>query len=186
MEVEMARIAPLKIADAPEGSRASLQGLEKMLGGFLPNLFATLGASPGALRSLLSWSGALADSGLSERERHVVDLHVSELNGCGYCISAHTLFAVKSGISEQEVAEARTGQGSTARERALLALARRVVRTGGAGAGAEVIAAKEAGITDAEIIDTLAMVALRHFTTAVAQVAQIEIDFPKAPRLPHP
>nr|MBA2540829.1 carboxymuconolactone decarboxylase family protein [Deltaproteobacteria bacterium] len=58
------------------------------------------------------------------------------------------------------------------------------VRTGGARAGGEVAQAREAEVSDATIIDVLAMVALKTFTNAVALVAQTRVDFPKAPRSP--
>lgn len=66
----------------------------------------------------------------------------------------------------------------------MLDLVRRVVRTGGVGAGLELKAVREAGLSDAEIIEVLAHVALKAFTNAVALVAQTEVDFPKQPRLP--
>ncbi|QRK12654.1 hypothetical protein JQX13_23045 [Archangium violaceum] len=65
-----------------------------------------------------------------------------------------------------------------------LALARRVVRTGGHGAGGELVRAREAGLSDAEVVDVIAAVTLRSFTNAVAVVAQTELDWPKAPALP--
>jgi alkylhydroperoxidase family enzyme len=81
-------------------------------------------------------------------------------------------------------ATARDGHGQNAREDALLGLVRRVVRTGGAGTGTELAALREAGVSDREVVEVLAHVALKAFTNAVALVAQTEIDFPKQPRLP--
>ena len=47
-----------------------------------------------------------------------------------------------------------------------------------------ILALREAGVSDQEVIEALAHVALKAFTNAVALVAQTEIDFPKQPRLP--
>jgi alkylhydroperoxidase family enzyme len=58
------------------------------------------------------------------------------------------------------------------------------VRTGGARAGGDVVKAREAGISDAAIVDLLAVVASKQFTNAIAIVAQVEVDFPKVPRPP--
>jgi AhpD family alkylhydroperoxidase len=114
----------------------------------------------------------------------VLALHVSELNGCSYCLSAHTLLAARAGASGEEAAAAREGQSRSRRERAILALGRRILRTGGARAGRELAEAREAGLTDGEILEVVAHVAARALTNATALLAETEIDFPKAPRLP--
>jgi uncharacterized peroxidase-related enzyme len=150
----------------------------------IPNLFATIGHAPATLQSVLSWDAALAKGALTRREIELLNLHVSELNGCGYCVSAHTFLGGRGGIAEADIANARAGRGANEREDALLAFARRVVRTGGSGAGAELVRLREARVSDAAIVDVLSIVALKAFTNAVAIVAQTEIDFPKAARLP--
>jgi uncharacterized peroxidase-related enzyme len=154
--------------------------------GMVPALFATIARSPGSLGGFLGWDAALAGGSLSAREIEQLNLHVSELNGCGYCLSAHGALGARVGLTAAEVADARRGVAASPRERALLALARRVLRTGGAGAGGELARAREAGVSDAEIVDVIAAVALKTFTNAVAIVAQTEIDFPRAADLPAP
>jgi alkylhydroperoxidase family enzyme len=52
------------------------------------------------------------------------------------------------------------------------------------GAGTDLARAREAGLSDAELMEVLAHVSLKTFTNAVAILAQTEIDFPKQPRLP--
>jgi uncharacterized peroxidase-related enzyme len=178
-----ARILPTTIETAPEPSKATLGHLQHTFGK-IPELFATIAHSPTSLDSLLAWDHAITHSSLSRREIELLNLHVSELNGCGYCVSAHEAFAKHGGLSLPEIERARLGQGANPREDALLALARRVVRAGGARTGAEVAQCREAQVPDASIIDVLAVVALKTFTNAVALVAQTPIDFPKAPRLP--
>lgn len=178
-----ARIAPTTLQTAPEESRPLLETLRRALGK-LPNLYATIAHSPAALRGILAFDDSLEKGALSSREAELVRLHVSELNGCGYCVSAHTLIATRVGLSPDEIAAARAGQARTAREAAILGLARRIVRTGGGSAGTELAAAREAGLTDAEIVEVVAHVASKAFTNALAILARTEIDFPRAPRLP--
>ncbi len=180
----MSRISTVPPDTAPAATQPMLQTLQRKLGR-VPNLYATIAHSPSALRSVLAWDGALSQGGtLSRREQEQVNLHVSELNGCGYCVSAHSVVGRSAGLSEQDIEAARTGTGANTRENAILALARRVVRTGGHGAGGELARAREAGLTDAEVVDVLAAVTLRSFTNAVALVAQTELDWPEAPALP--
>lgn len=180
------RIAPTTVATAPEETKSLLMSIKKTLGS-VPNLFATIGQSPAALRGYLAFTDALATGGaLAARDIELVNLHVSELNGCGYCLSAHAALGARVGLSPGEIAAARAGHGSAARDAAILSLARRLVRTGGAGAGTELACAREVGLSDAEIVEVMAHVASKTFTNALAILAQTEIDFPKAPRLPQP
>lgn len=179
----MPRIAPLQIATAPEKARLLFEGLKKQLGS-VPNLYATIGRSPEALQAVLGATEALASGSLSGREVEMVNLFTSELNGCGYCVSAHGTLGKLAGMSPDDIEAARTGRGTNAREQAILALIRRVVRTGGAGAGTDLARAREAGLSDAEVMEVLAHMALKTFTNAVSLIAQVDIDFPKQPRLP--
>ncbi len=179
----MPRISPVQLATASEKVRPLLEGLKKKLG-TVPNLFATIGQSPEALRALLGAMEALDKGALPGREVELVNLLTSELNGCAYCISAHGALGKLAGLSPDEIAAARAGRGSTAREQAILSLVRKVVRTGGSGAGTELAGAREAGLSDAEVVEVLAHVALKTFTNAVGILAQTDIDFPRQPRLP--
>ncbi|HLM48053.1 MAG TPA: carboxymuconolactone decarboxylase family protein, partial [Myxococcaceae bacterium] len=83
------RIAPLTLSTASDTTRPLLEGLKKALG-MVPQLYATIGQAPGALKGLLAFGDALDQQGkLSRREVELVSLHASELNGCGYCVAAH-------------------------------------------------------------------------------------------------
>lgn len=177
------RIQPVTIDSAPQASKGILEGLKKALGS-VPNLYATIAKSPAALQALVQWDQLLASGGLSKREIELINLHVSELNGCAYCVGAHNTLGKMAGISAAEMLDARDGRGQNERESALLALARRVTRAGGPRAGADIARAREAGVSDAEVIEVLAVVASKVFTNAVALVAETEVDFPLAPRMP--
>lgn len=177
------RIAPTTEANAPEATRPLLGELKKALG-MIPNVYAAAGHSSGALANVLGWNASLGKNGLSKKEIEAISLHVSELNGCSYCISAHTVLGGMAGLNADQISAARNGGGSTPRENALLSFARRVVRTGGSRSGTDLMALREAKISDAEVIDALGVIALTQFRNAVALVSDTEIDFPKAPRLP--
>jgi uncharacterized peroxidase-related enzyme len=179
----MARILPTTIETAPAATRPMLEGLKKNLG-MVPALFATIGHSPEALDALLHAMSTLSHGALSAREVELVNLATSELNGCAYCVAAHGALAKRAGIDADAIEAAREARASSTREHAMLRLVARVVRSGGAGTGTELARAREAGLSDAAIVEVLAHVALKTFTNAVALVAQTEIDFPKQPRLP--
>lgn len=177
------RIKVTTEATAPDATKPILAQLRQAIG-MVPNVYAVIGNSPGSLQSVLAWGDAIGKGGLSKREVEQLNLHISDLNGCSYCVSAHSALGARAGLGAEEVAAARSGAGTNARENALLAFARRVIRTGGSRAGTELVTLREAGVTDAEIIDLLALISLNVFRNAVNIVGQTEIDFPKAPRLP--
>jgi uncharacterized peroxidase-related enzyme len=177
------RIEPVVSDRASPEQREALASLKKAFGK-VPALYATFAHSPGVLTALLQLQGAIGKGSLKARERHLIDLHVSQLNGCGYCLSAHATLARMDGIEDVEAL--RAGEVTAPRERALVDLARRLVRTGGPQAGAEIAAAREAGLTDAEIVEAVTAVGVRSLFNALAIAAGTPIDWPKVPRIPEP
>ncbi len=86
----MSRIAtPASIDAAPAAARPALKAVKKQLGS-VPNLFRLVANSPAALEGYLGLNGALAKGALDARTRERIALAVAEINGCGYCLSAHS------------------------------------------------------------------------------------------------
>ncbi|MFE1322312.1 carboxymuconolactone decarboxylase family protein [Kitasatospora phosalacinea] len=86
--------------------------------------------TPQAFRSMLGTAEAVrqaaADAGLDRRLVELVNLRVSQLNGCAYCLDVHTKAALKEGEGVQRLgvlAAWRDAAVFDARERAALALA---------------------------------------------------------------
>ena len=73
---------------APSASRPLLDAVEKSLG-VVPNLYRLVGQSPAALEGLLSLNGAIGRA-LDPKTRARIALAVAQVNGCDYCLSAHT------------------------------------------------------------------------------------------------
>ncbi|MEQ1895662.1 MAG: carboxymuconolactone decarboxylase family protein [Planctomycetota bacterium] len=109
------------------GPQKELLDAVKAKMGLVPNLTRALANSPAALKSYLDFSGALAGSSLSARQREQLALAVAEVNACGYCLSAHTLIGGKLGLKEEQVLDARRGLADDAKTGALLKLAQRIV-----------------------------------------------------------
>src|SRR5215467_12972599 len=83
------RIKPVKLEEATARQREVLEKTRSLVGR-VPGLYATFAQAPDVLAALLQFQGALQKGGLTARDRDLIDLHVSELNGCAYCVSAHT------------------------------------------------------------------------------------------------
>ncbi len=105
----------------------------------------------------------------------MIALATSQVNGCDYCLSAHSFFADKAGMSAQDIVAARHGQLN-----AVAILARQITESRGRLANEQIEAARAAGIDDSKIIEVIAQVALMTLTNYLNNVAQTEIDFPVA------
>ena len=85
--------------------------LQKRLGK-VPNLYATMGYSPFALKGFLDFEETLSKGAFNAKEREAIALVVSEVNGCEYCLAAHTMLAMKRGYSKPETLDIRKGEVS--------------------------------------------------------------------------
>jgi uncharacterized peroxidase-related enzyme len=147
--------------------------------GIVPNLFCVLANAPAALEGYLKLSGALAGGSISAKVREQIALTVAESNMCGYCLSAHVATADRVGLTEKDIADARRAIASTAKIDAFLKLARNIVVLRGEITDTDLGRARACGLTDNEIVETIANVALNIFTNYVNHVAHTLIDFPE-------
>lgn len=174
----MNRITQLDPAQATGKAKQLFDGVRAKLG-VVPNLFRVFGNSPAALGAYLNFSGGLATGVLDEKVRHQIALAVAEINDCTYCRSAHTYLGGKAGLNEQELNDARKVVATDERTAAILNLARSIVVQRGDISEAEFKAARAAKLTDAEIVETVANVALNILTNYLNLVAQTVVDFPE-------
>jgi uncharacterized peroxidase-related enzyme len=169
-------IVPTREA-APAASQPLLAAVEKQLGA-VPNLFRLLALSPAALQGFLGLSGGLAKA-LDVKTRERIALAVAQINGCDYCLSAHTYLGLNlAKIDFVEIALNRKGASSDAKANAAVAFAAQVTQTRGKVTDADLAAVREAGFSDAQIVEIIAVVAENVFTNLVNIVAETEIDFP--------
>jgi uncharacterized peroxidase-related enzyme len=179
-----ARISAVTLETADADTRPILENVRGAVGK-VPNLYGVVAHSAPALRGLLGFEGDLDRHGkLSHREVELIALRMAQLNGCGYCLSAHYVFAAKAGLAAEEIDAARAGFAPSPRERAILDFVTKLVRTGGSGAGGELAQLQAAGVDQAQTMEIMARVALLGFANAVGALAQPAIDWPLAPRLP--
>jgi uncharacterized peroxidase-related enzyme len=175
----MTRIpTPATIADAPEKSRPLLEAVAKQLGS-APNMFRSIALSPHALEGHLGLFGALGKGALPAQTRERIALAVAEVNGCGYCLSAHTYLGRNlAKLDDAEITANRSGASNDPKADAAVRFAAKVARLRGHVTDADFNAVKGAGYTDAQIIEIVAHVALNSWTNYFNEVFQTEIDFP--------
>ena len=175
----MTRIpTPATIADAPEKSRPLLEAVNKQLG-VVPNMFRSIALSPASLEGYLGMSGALGRGTLSAATRERIALAVAEVNGCDYCLSAHTYLGRNlAKLDDAEITANRSGASNDPQADAAVRFAAQVTRTRGHIAEANLSAVRLAGYTDAQIIEIVQHVALNTWTNYFNEVFAADIDFP--------
>jgi len=180
----MSRIpTPATIIESPASARPMLEAVRKQLG-LVPNLFRLVANSPAALEGYLAMSGALAKGRLPAPTRERIALAVAQINGCDYCLSAHTYLGSNlAKLDDAEIVANRRGGSHDPKADAAVRFAAQVARERGHVADAEVRAVRMAGYDDAQIVEIVQHVALNTWTNYINEVAQTEIDFPVAEAL---
>ncbi len=175
----MSRIAiPANIESAPAASRPMLEAVNKQLG-LVPNLFRLVAHSPAALEGYLGMSGALGKGALAAATRERIALAVAEVNGCNYCLSAHTYLGKNvAKLDDAEIAANRSGASNDPKADAAVRFAAKVTELRGKVSADDVIAVRNAGYSDAQIIEMVQHVALNTWTNYINEVAKTEVDFP--------
>lgn len=174
----MTRIQAIDPATATGKARTLLDAVKTKMG-MAPNLTRVLANAPAALDGYLAFSGALAGGALDAKIREQIALAVAEANLCGYCLSAHTLIGGKVGLAKDDILAARAANATAPRTDAILKLARAIVVSRGELTENDFRSARQAGLGDSEIVETLAHVALNIFTNYLNHAAQTVIDFPR-------
>ena len=163
--------------EAPAASRPLLDAVHAQLG-VIPNLFRLIALSPAALEGYTGLGKALART-LDVKTRERIALAVAEVNGCDYCLSAHSyLGANQARLDADEIAANRAGRSNDARADAAVRFAHTIARTRGKVGDADLAAVRAAGFSDAEVIEISVHVALNFLTNLVNNVADTAIDFP--------
>jgi uncharacterized peroxidase-related enzyme len=149
---------------------------------FVPNLYATLAHSENALGSYLALQNA--KSSITGKAREVVNLVVSEVNDCEYCLAAHTVIGGMVGFTPDQILEIRAGRASfDARLDALAKLTRNIAMNRGHADQMLVEDFFAAGWTKENLVDAIVVIGDKTVTNYLHATTQIPVDFPAAPKL---
>ncbi|WP_404370177.1 carboxymuconolactone decarboxylase family protein [Sphingomonas sp. MMS24-J45] len=175
----MSRIpTPATIADAPAAAQPLLDAVHKQIGS-VPNMFRLIANSPATLEGYLGIGAALGKGALPAATRERIALAVAEVNGCNYCLSAHThLGKTYAKLDDAEITANRSGASNDPKADAAVRFAAKLVCARGQVGEADLSAVKLAGYSDAQILEIILHVALNTFTNYVNEALQTEIDFP--------
>jgi len=150
--------------------------------GFVPNLYAAIAYSDTALENYLQFQNA--KTSLSNKEKEVVNLVVSQVNGCKYCQSAHTAIGKLNGFTDEQILELRQGYFSTNEKfDALVKTTKQIVLNKGKVDNTTLETFFNAGYTKATLVDVILAVGDKVVMNYLHNLTQIEIDFPVAQEL---
>ena len=167
--------------EVSESNQAIFSNLEKGLG-FVPNLYAYYAKSDTALADYLALQNR--KSSLKAKEREVINIITSQINGCKYCQSAHTVLGKMNGFSDEQVLELRKGTASFDEKLdALVKFTASVVENRG---NASQVAKDNffgSGYTEVNMIDVVIIIGDKIISNYIHNLAGFPIDFPLAPEL---
>lgn len=175
----MSRINQLNREAAPEQARPLLDAVKSKLG-LVPNMMKAMANAPVVLDGYLQLSGALNKGTLSAKLREQISLAIAQANGCEYCLAAHSTIGKMVGLTAEQIHDSRLGTAIDPRADALVRFAVKVVQTRGRVSDADLDEVRDAGFGDGVIAEVVAHVALDVFTNYFNNVAQTDVDFPKA------
>ena len=168
-------------ATVSPANQAIFEQLKKGLG-MVPNLYATLAHSEHALGNYLTLQNG--KSSLNAKEREVINLVVSQVNECAYCLAAHTALGAMIGFTpEQIIAIRKGGAPFDAKLDALAKLARSATLNRGRAAPELVDAFFAAGYNEGNLVDTVMVIGDKIITNYLHALTQVPVDFPAAPAL---
>lgn len=167
--------------EVSENNQAIFDNLKKALG-FVPNLYATYANSDTALENYLNFANA--KTSLSAKEKEAVNLAVSQVNNCIYCLSAHTAIGKMNGFNDEQILELRAGKASfDSKLDALAQLAKNISENRGRTDEKVLENYFAAGYTKANLIDTISLVGDKTISNYIHSTTQVPVDFPLAPSL---
>jgi len=104
----VATYATHTVESAPDASKPVMEAVKSKMG-FVPNLMATMAEAPTLVESYLTMMGIFEKTDLSPTEREIILMTNNRLNGCTYCMAAHSTVAKMAGVDEDVIKALRAG-----------------------------------------------------------------------------
>jgi AhpD family alkylhydroperoxidase len=160
---------------APEASLPVLKGAISSAGQ-LPNFLGVLAGSPAALRGYTRFRGELKHGALPAATIERIALAVAEHYRSVPGITIHTRTARQAGVGIDEVALAREWASRDPAQAAMLRYLQAIVQQRGAVPHHLHEEAKEAGWSDEQLLEAIAVLGLESFTAMVNVAGEVPVD----------
>ena len=174
----MSRINVVTNETANPEQKALFDAIQSQLG-MVPNFLKVFANSPVALKAFLGLYGVAGAGSLDPQTRERIALALAQQNSCEYCLSAHTAIGQQAGLTNAEIAANRAGSSQDAKAAAAVKFARSLVEHKGEVTTAEITEVRNAGYSDADIVEIITHVGMNILTNILGKASRVEIDFPR-------
>ena len=145
--------------------------------GFLPNLLATMAESPALLEGYMTLAGIFDKSALSATERQIVLMTNNRLNGCNYCMAAHSTISQMQNVPADVIEALRNGtEIADSKLEALRRFTAVINETRGWPSEADVAAFLAAGYTKQSILEVILGTSLKVMSNYTNHIAETPVD----------
>ena len=169
------------IETAPEGAKPFLNAAKSAYG-FVPNLLGTMAEAPAILEGYMTLAGIFDKTDLSETERQIILMTNNRLNGCEYCMAAHTSISQGAGVPGDVVNSLRTNTPiADPKLEALRTFAAVINEKRGWPEPSDIEPFLAAGYTRQNILEVILGTALKVMSNYTNHVAATELDAAFAP-----
>ena len=170
---------PLRtLDDAEPEAKALLEGAKKKMG-FIPNMYGAMANSPGLLNTYMQgYSAFRENSGFSSIEQEVIFLAISQVNGCEYCMAAHSFLAeAASGVPGDVTAAIRDGNPVPEMQLSALSIFTRLMVTKhGLPSLADVEDFLAAGYKEKDILEIIHAIAVKTISNYTNHIFHTDVD----------
>lgn len=160
-------------------SQGIFDNLQKQFGR-VPNLYAVLGYSSDTMTNFLTFNSQAGGNSFTQKEKEAIDLAVSEVNACTYCLAAHTIQGKKAGFTEEETLQLRATTIADAKLNAITKLAASIAQNRGKVEDQLIQNFFAQGFDEKALIDLLAVVTAITFTNFAHGLTKVPVDLPAA------
>jgi uncharacterized peroxidase-related enzyme len=145
--------------------------------GFVPNVAKEMARSSACLAGYVALQQALASGVLTKKENQAVQLAVSKVSGCEYCMAAHGTGAKAAGLTAEDI-QAITSKRLPADSEIVPAVraAWLLLEKQGNLSGEDLAALEAEGIDREHVYEIIAVIAAKIMTNWVNHIGKTEID----------
>jgi len=175
----MARFTVHTSESAPEAAIALLENSKKLYGGMIPNLHGVMAESPALLEAYQQLNALVKKMSLDTVECNIVWLAINNLNGCTYCMAAHTAVAMHAGVSEADIAALRNNTPlADEKHQALRAFTELMVEDRGWAGETALDNLARAGYGNQAVLDVILCIGMKTLSNFTNHVAHTPVDKP--------
>lgn len=178
----MARLHTRNEADLSSATLALLEPTR--IGGKIADVYLQFANSEQALSAYLNMEASLRNSGLDDTELEAIKLLVSEITGCEYCLSVHTMKSARAGIDRAMQLSIRRGDDTgNPRLDIILQIVRHFFTARQPVPETMLTAARAEQISDQALVDIAMAVSTIFFTNITNHINDTERTLPAAPAI---